>query len=78
MADAADIAGDNDFNEERLRAHLKAVPKAPTQPRGKCLFCQAKVDVGLYCDDDCKTDYEREQLIKSKTSRIINHGSSGL
>lgn len=78
MPDAADIAGDNDFNEERVRLHLNTAPKAPVQPRGNCLFCQAKVPTGLYCDDDCKSDYEREQLIKAKTSRMVNQGSNRL
>jgi hypothetical protein len=81
MADHADITGDNDFNEEKLKQHLNR--RITDQvPRGNCLFCKEPVPretdeqgqpkpLKLYCSDDCKEDFEREQLIKGKTGRMI-------
>lgn len=79
MADPADITGNNDFTEEKLKLHRS---RTQTQvARGKCLFCStlilpdsnAEPDalLKLYCDEDCREDYEREQLIRNKTTRML-------
>jgi len=72
MADSVDIASANDFTEEKLALHRNR--KEEQVRRGTCLFCNAVIDPQkLYCDDDCKEDFEREQLIKRKTTRMANH-----
>jgi len=70
MPDYADIAGDNDFNEEKLKSHLNR-SKVEAVPRGKCLFCEEPCAIGLYCNEDCRSEFEREDLIRRKTSRIL-------
>jgi hypothetical protein len=70
MADAVDFTSNNDFNEERLRQHQNR--KERPLCRGACLFCSKVLSSPyLYCDTDCREDYEREQLLKSKTGRIL-------
>ena len=66
MADQADIAARNDFTEEALARRKNAVLK--TELRGRCLNCDAQLDKGLYCDADCREDYEYQQRVKSKVS----------
>jgi hypothetical protein len=79
MADSVDIAGANDFNEEKLALHRNR--KATEIQRGHCLFCKAVVKpdetdptkpLALWCDSDCQDDYEREALIRAKTQRLVN------
>jgi len=76
MADSVDITSSNDFTEEKLKLH-RSRPKEEVA-RGQCLYCKARIlpegdkPLRLYCDDDCKEDYEREELIKRKTSRMIS------
>lgn len=44
-------------------------PKGPKQKRqnpssGYCLYCNAKIDHGSFCDAWCKEDYEFEQEMR--------------
>lgn len=80
MPDDADITGNNDFTEEKLRAARNRT--VVEVKRGFCLYCKAEIkpdplapdlQVALYCDDDCKSDFEREQMIKKKTNRMLNN-----
>lgn len=63
MGDIVDEAGER---EEELRAKALAVRK-PTGPLpcGTCYHCEADVADGLrWCDDDCKKDWHRFQIVK--------------
>ena len=82
MADASDIAGSNDFTEEKLRLHRSRTEQQIK--RGTCLFCKAEIKpdpenkdkpLALYCDEDCKEDFERESMILAKTQRIIRRAA---
>lgn len=67
MADLADLTSANDFTEEILtRYKNSAAPKAVL--RGRCLNCGASVP-DLYCDDDCRSDYEHQQRVTNLTKR---------
>lgn len=72
MADIVDIANRHDFSEERLLA----MKRQPEVERGKCLFCleaiTEKIDgkLKLYCDSECRSEYEHVQAIKSRQRRM--------
>jgi hypothetical protein len=70
--DIADIAGEHDFSAEKLMQQRGR--QNPEVIRGKCLSCKAKTDLvegqpKLYCDDDCREDYEYEQAVRTRTRR---------
>lgn len=78
MADIVDIAAENDFSSERLNEMRAAKPVAIA--RGSCLYCDTKLEPirldpkgplmdRLYCDADCRNDYEAEQKTLSKQRR---------
>ena len=60
MSDIADLA--NDAAELSLALHLVAARDKYAQlPKtGSCHFCMAAV-AGLFCDTDCRDDYQRER-----------------
>jgi len=62
--DAADITSVHDFTDEAIDIHNRTAK--PEIKRGRCLYCNAQVPTGLYCDADCREDYETEQEIKAK------------
>lgn len=64
MADLVDLANDFDFNEEVL----KRTRKLEKVYRGRCLNCNAQVE-NLYCDSDCKEDYEYAQTLHKRTNK---------
>jgi len=66
MADEVDRM--HDFSEERVKSHLSGAYLKDQVPRGKCLYCTTLVP-NLFCDDECKADWETEQLIKKRTRR---------
>lgn len=77
MADPVDIANENDFSQEKLRLHQNK-PHTLIN-RGRCLNCKEPVfptepdgPIGLYCDEGCREDYERLEMIRAKTGRIIS------
>jgi hypothetical protein len=64
MSDAADSAGDEQELVEALllRQHREAAAKhqeALATFTGKCLNCDAPLDKGRYCDEECRKDHER-------------------
>jgi hypothetical protein len=67
MADQADLASRNDFTEEVLLRHRNA-PPFKAAAHGRCLNCDAQV-ANLYCDIDCREDYEYQQRITKKVGR---------
>lgn len=85
--DAADITGNNDFTEEKLKLHLNTMQKVVPIQRGRCLFCKeelaplsgksvnAEPIYSLYCDpdeSDCREEHERRELLKRKTGRMLS------
>ena len=72
MADLADITDTHDFNEEAVRRHLTSVlPDRNPLKRGKCLNCDADINElkSLYCDPDCREDFESAARISKLTRR---------
>jgi hypothetical protein len=66
MADQADIAAQHDFTEEVLARHSKS--GSVLTKRGACLYCETKIE-GLYCDPECREQYEYEQRVQKNTGR---------
>lgn len=71
--DHADIAGEHDFSTEKLMERRGR--QDPEITRGKCLSCERPITelvdgkLPLYCDSDCREDYEHEQRIRARTRR---------
>lgn len=64
MADAADSAGDEQelIEDLLLRQHRAAAAKhqkVMATCTGECLNCEAPLEQGRYCDEDCRVDHER-------------------
>lgn len=64
MADAADSAGDEQelIEDLLLRQHRAAAAqhqKVMATCTGECLNCEAPLEQGRYCDEDCRKDHER-------------------
>lgn len=66
MPDIIDRAQDH---IEREAPHILANAKRPVGHRanGRCHNCGEPVPVGLYCDDDCRADFEHRQRCKGQT-----------
>lgn len=69
MADVIDLA--NDHAELLLRMSVaKQQRRQRMEPRGTCLSCDTAVLPGvLFCDADCRTDWERQQAAKARNGR---------
>jgi hypothetical protein len=56
--DAADQAQEQ--NDLELKLALQNVKREPVLPEtGACNYCDALVSKGLFCDADCRDDYEK-------------------
>jgi hypothetical protein len=56
MADPIDRAQEH---IEREAPYILAARKpVPIKACGHCHNCQSPISVGLYCDEDCRSDYE--------------------
>jgi hypothetical protein len=66
--DAVDVASLHDFNDESvLRARSKT---HEVVRRGSCLYCYEPLESHLiYCDDDCRADYEDQELKLKRTRK---------
>jgi hypothetical protein len=62
--DEADIASEQ---EEYARAEAIWRVRRPSklQPRGRCFNCDDPAP-GLFCDVECRRDYEREQRVRQQ------------
>lgn len=71
MADIADMAADKDFTEEILTRHRNSVhPTKPSRVPGVCTYCDRKIAKNLvFCNNECREDYEWEASIKAKRSK---------
>lgn len=59
--DDADITGDRAEHDHKANLARSRKPVGP-QPKGFCHFCDAEVRPGArFCDQDCLSDWEREQ-----------------
>lgn len=58
MADSADIAYENEQFSMSIR--LKIVSEQ-TPETGFCYNCGEPVKTGLFCDGDCREDYEKRE-----------------
>jgi hypothetical protein len=69
---SSDIFDDASDTEElhRTIAIKAARSKAKnTLFTGRCRYCNAPVDEGIFCNIYCHTDYESEQIIRSRQYR---------
>lgn len=57
MADLADRAQQHVEKEDEL-LRLQNLKPVMIRPNGYCHNCGTKVEIGLYCDADCRDDYE--------------------
>jgi hypothetical protein len=62
MSDALDEAQEV---EEALRAKAMAKRMKVPERTGLCLACDTPVTVGVFCDADCREDYELAERIKA-------------
>ncbi|HAU2959178.1 TPA: hypothetical protein JC757_002997 [Salmonella enterica subsp. diarizonae] len=67
MADEADIAGD--IERERLDALILNRTRHPLPEAGRCYNCGDSVPCGLFCDADCRDDYEKRERFSAMRSR---------
>ena len=60
MSDEFDMASDREMAERELNiAHARA-KNQPIKFSGRCLSCNAEIEVGRFCDSWCREDYEQE------------------
>lgn len=38
------------------------------QPKNSCYYCHKKVDIGYFCNDDCKNKYWKGREVKARPS----------
>lgn len=67
MADEADIAGD--IERGRLDVLLLNRTYRPLPETGRCYNCDDVVPCGLFCDADCRDDYEKRERFSAMRSR---------
>lgn len=56
MSDEADVANE-EMELTLASARSKRVPSLPAI--GQCYNCEEPLKVGVFCDSDCRDDYER-------------------
>ncbi|GKX40477.1 hypothetical protein SOASR014_42160 [Pectobacterium carotovorum subsp. carotovorum] len=56
MADIIDAA--NDLTDLNIQ-HALANRPAPMQFTGKCKYCSETIEVGNFCDEYCREDFEK-------------------
>ncbi|MDX6914734.1 hypothetical protein R9X49_06390 [Pectobacterium carotovorum] len=56
MADVADYA--NDLTDLNIQ-HALANRPTPMKFTGKCKYCSEKINIGHFCDEYCREDYEK-------------------
>ncbi|EMJ2321931.1 hypothetical protein V7L32_002319 [Salmonella enterica] len=59
MADEIDIASDNE--RMRLSVALAERERHPLPETGHCHNCDEIISAGLFCDTDCRDDYEKRE-----------------
>lgn len=69
MADSADIAYENEQFSMSIRLKNRIRNRLPEA--GFCYNCGEPVKTGLFCDGDCREDYEkRERFGKINTDNV--------
>lgn len=71
MADICDLAQDHIEREEAARAAQRASQKRnEPKPNGACHNCgEVVADGHLFCDTDCRSDWERTQRAAAQKPR---------
>ncbi len=65
--DILDLAEENNFNAYALE---QAKKNREVTPRGRCLSCEAELEVNqIYCDEFCKEDHQKRQMILKRQGR---------
>ena len=64
MSDEFDMASDREMAERELNiAHARAQNQS-IKVSGFCLSCNERLEVGRFCDNFCRDDYEQEQRMR--------------
>ena len=70
MSDIADVS-DKHIETFINSAIANASRKTQLHSDGHCAFCDEAVDIGLlFCDRDCRDDYESQQRIRKINGEI--------
>ena len=67
MADLADLAAS--ASENTIALSIESLRGRRMSPRGHCLSCREALAEQLYCDSDCRAQYEHELLVRQRTGR---------
>ncbi|EEN5588745.1 DUF2116 family Zn-ribbon domain-containing protein [Salmonella enterica subsp. enterica serovar Mountpleasant] len=67
MADEADIAGD--IERTRLDALILNRERHLLPATGHCYNCGEPIPVGLFCDADCRDDYDKRKKLDAMKPR---------
>ncbi|AXC70703.1 hypothetical protein ABGY98_000489 [Salmonella enterica] len=67
MADDADIASETE--QLRTDAALSGRERRTLPEAGHCYNCNETISAGLFCDADCRDDYEKRERLSAMRSR---------
>ncbi|HAF2131138.1 TPA: hypothetical protein G9F27_005492 [Salmonella enterica] len=67
MADDADIASETE--QLRTDAALSGRERRTLPETGHCYNCNEVISSGLFCDADCRDDYEKRERFSAMRSR---------
>lgn len=65
-----DVDRGNEQAEQTLAAYIKAVRDRAMnslQPTGQCHNCGEDQPLKLFCDADCRLDYDRRELMRRRS-----------
>jgi len=67
--DVFDQASEKEERDRDLAIQEARAKNKPIKFTGRCLSCNAQVEVGRFCDVWCREDYELEQKMKRITGK---------
>ncbi|HFW3588237.1 TPA: hypothetical protein ACIBIV_002097 [Salmonella enterica subsp. enterica serovar Birkenhead] len=67
MADEADIAGE--IERIRTEAAISGRERHTLPVTGHCYNCDERISAGLFCDADCREDYEKRERFSAMRPR---------
>lgn len=67
--DISDQASDREMMDRELSITQARAKNQPIKFTGRCLYCNAEIKTGRYCDSWCKEDGEMEATIRGRQFR---------
>ena len=58
MTDIFDAASDHEQKARDMAILQARQQSVKLQPKGSCYNCHEHIDAGLFCDDDCRDDWQ--------------------